>query len=69
MRYNEKLKELRKKFQYTQIEMAEVLGVTQCSISIYERGDSYPSGRVLKKYIELAKKIKYPLKAEELIRG
>lgn len=68
MNYNEKLRDLRKKLGFTQIKMSEVLGVTQTCVSFYERGDSYPCGRSRKKYIELAKSIRYPLRIEELLR-
>jgi len=68
MNYTEKLRDLRKKLGFTQIKMAEVLGVTQCSVSFYERGEVYPMGQARKKYIELARSIKYPLKIEELLR-
>lgn len=68
MHYNQKLKELRKKLGFTQTKMAQVLGVSQTSVSQHEAAETYPVGKALRKYIELARSIKYPLKIEELIR-
>lgn len=45
----EKLKELRKKYKYTQTELAEKVGVTKSTIAAYENNSRFPSFDVLVK--------------------
>ena len=55
MRINEKIKELRKKNNLTQKEMAKKLGVSLSSLQKYEYGDFYPSAEVIRKIIDFFK--------------
>lgn len=68
MNFGIKLKEIRKKLGMTQIKMAEMLGVTQGMIPHYEKSEVYPTYKVIKIYMRLAKEVKVPLKIEELLR-
>jgi len=68
MNWHEKIKMIRKKLGLTQIAMAEALGVKQSCISQYESGHAYPYSHSRKKYIELARQVKIPLRLEELLR-
>lgn len=68
MSYGIKLKEIRKKLGMTQIKMAETLGVTQAMIPHYEKSEVYPTYKIIKIYMRLAKEVKVPLKIEELLR-
>lgn len=42
MNFGEKLKELRKKFGYTQEELAKKIGTANSTVSMYERGERVP---------------------------
>lgn len=55
MKINEKIKELRKKNNLTQKEMAKKLGVSLSSLQKYEYGDFYPSIEVIKKIVDFFK--------------
>lgn len=68
MEFSEKLKELRKKKQITQEELAEKLFVTRTAVSKWESGKGYPSIELLKEisiFYEIS--IDYLLSDEELI--
>lgn len=47
------LRELREDNKLTQLELSELLGVSQQSISFYENGTVTPSIKVLKRIAEL----------------
>ena len=55
MKINEKIKELRKKNNLTQKEMAKKLGVSLSSLQKYEYGDFYPSAEVIRKIVDFFK--------------
>jgi len=52
---SENLKQLRKKKEWTQEEMAEMLGVSHQSVSKWERGDTYPDITLLPALVNLFK--------------
>ena len=45
----DKLKELRESAQFTQIELAEKIGVRQSTIAMWETGQSFPRVQLLPK--------------------
>ena len=53
MTIGEQIKMARKKLGYTQAEFAKRLGVTNASISLYERGVNIPSVKILLKMSQL----------------
>lgn len=57
-----KIREARESSELTQLELAEILGVSQQLISFYENGSVTPSVKVLKKMAELFDK-----RMEELV--
>lgn len=48
-----KIKALREQNNYTQIRLAEVLGVTQGAVAMWETGKAVPHPKKLKKIAEL----------------
>ena len=50
-----RLKKLRCKFEYTQKDLANLLGCQQASVSMWERGVCKPNGIMLEKIIKLYK--------------
>ncbi len=48
MAFPETLKELRNKYSITQSKLADLLGVTQSSIALYESGKNQPTSPILK---------------------
>lgn len=49
----ERIKELRKKYKYTQTELADLLGITKSTIAAYENNSRFPSYEVLIKMSKL----------------
>ena len=59
MKFGEKLYDLRKKNCYTQVQLAEMLGVTTRTLSAYEKSDRYPQKRSV--YQKLSEIFQVPL--------
>lgn len=53
MEFGERLRELRKKYGYTQTELAEMANVTKSVISFYEHKERAASPEVLKRFAEI----------------
>ena len=51
----EQIKKIRKKLIITQIEFAEVLGVSQMTVYKWENGKASPTPRHIKKIVEVCK--------------
>lgn len=58
MASSDSIKELRKKLQMTQVELAQELGCSQNTISQYEHGVKTPSVKIAQKMVRLAKENK-----------
>jgi DNA-binding XRE family transcriptional regulator len=56
----DEIKEIRRKFQLTEKELGQMVGVTQTSISRYESGSAKPTGDIEKKLIQLKNAIQDP---------
>jgi len=55
MNYNKIVKELREKLIITQVELAELLGVSYASINRWETGKHVPTTKIKRKIVELCK--------------
>lgn len=58
----------RKSLEMTQAELAERLGVTQSSVSFYEKGGMTPSPEVVGKLIDIAKSRGIELSFDDIYR-
>lgn len=62
----ENIKKFRKELCLTQTELAQLLKVTVCTISMYENGKRQPSYPTVRKMIELAKKKKIKMTFDDI---
>lgn len=53
MQFGKILKELRKKYKYTQEQLADRLGVANSTVSMYERGERFPDYDMMKAIADL----------------
>lgn len=53
MSLNERIKEIRKKLNYSQHELAELIGVSQMALSKWERGERQPSKANIRRLCEI----------------
>lgn len=62
----ENIKNLRKHLCMSQVELARLVGVTVCTISLYENGKRQPSYPTVRKLLEIAKKHKIKLTIDDI---
>ena len=65
MNYNKLVKEIRKKLIITQVELAELLGVSFSSINRWETGKHEPTTKIKRKLVEICKSNNIDLGEEE----
>lgn len=65
MNYNKLVKEIRKKLIITQVELAELLGVSFSSINRWETGKHEPTTKIKRKIVEICKANNIDLGEEE----
>lgn len=53
MQFGKILKDLRKKYQYTQEQLADRLGVANSTVSMYERGERFPDYDMMKSIADI----------------
>jgi DNA-binding XRE family transcriptional regulator len=57
MNYKKIVKEIRKKLIITQVELAELLGVSFSSINRWETGKHEPTTKIKRKLVEICKTV------------
>lgn len=57
MNYQKLVKEIRKKLIITQVELAELLGVSFSSINRWETGKHEPTTKIKRKLVEICKTV------------
>lgn len=65
MNYKKIVKEIRKKLIITQVELAELLGVSFSSINRWETGKHEPTTKIKRKLVEISKANNIDLGEEE----
>ena len=65
MNYKKIVKEIRKKLIITQVELAELLGVSFSSINRWETGKHEPTTKIKRKLVEISKANNIDLGDEE----
>jgi DNA-binding XRE family transcriptional regulator len=65
MNYKKIVKEIRKKLIITQVELAELLGVSFSSINRWETGKHEPTTKIKRKLVEICKTNNIDLGEEE----
>ncbi|MGE4320638.1 MAG: helix-turn-helix domain-containing protein [Acholeplasmataceae bacterium] len=65
MKYKKIVKEIRKKLIITQVELAELLGVSFSSINRWETGKHEPTTKIKRKLVEICKANNIDLGEEE----
>lgn len=68
MAINQAIRSLRMALCMEQRELAEKIGVTKSSMSLYENSKRHPRLRVIRKMLELAKTVNLELTVEDFLK-